>query len=331
MSQVAPGHVTERSDTVAPVDGSGGAILGRSLTQIFWHRFRRDKAALAGVVFIVLLVVLAVGSPFVARVIAHHGPNQIHDELRNDIGLPAIGPSGNYWFGVDTLGRDVFVRTVYGARTSLTVALIATGLSVVIGVLLGTMAGFLGGWVDTAVSRTIDIVLSLPILLFAIGIAASCSITVTGCLGGLIQPGISLVAAIIALFSWPYIGRIVRGQVLSLRSKEFVEASRALGSSSPRIMFREILPNTFAPIIVYTTLIIPNNILFESALSFLGVGIPQTTPSWGRMIADATGNQLYLVAWWMLAFPGLALILTTLSFNLVGDGLRDALDPRLGR
>jgi ABC-type dipeptide/oligopeptide/nickel transport system permease subunit len=180
------------------------------------------------------------------------------------------------------------------------------------------------------VSRIVDIVLSLPILLLAIGIGAACSITARGCLAGLIQPGVSLVVAIIALFNWPYIGRIVRGQVLTLRQKEFVEAARSQGFTNAGIMFREILPNLAAPIIVYTTLIIPSNILFEAALSYLGVGIPQSTPSWGRMISDAASNQLYTAAWWMLLAPGVALVLTTLSFNLVGDGLRDALDPRMG-
>jgi peptide/nickel transport system permease protein len=171
-------------------------------------------------------------------------------------------------------------------------------------------------------------VLSLPVLLLSIGIAATCSVTAEGCLGGLIEPGVTLVTFIIALFTWPYIARIVRGQVLSIREKEFIESARSLGSGSVRIMFREILPNLAAPLIVYSTLIIPSNILFEASLSFLGVGIPPDTPSWGRMISDASGGQLYTVAWWMLLFPGMALVLTTLAFNLVGDGLRDALDPR---
>jgi peptide/nickel transport system permease protein len=203
-------------------------------------------------------------------------------------------------------------------------------VAVSIGTVLGTLAGFFGGKVDTVVSRAIDVVLSLPVLLLAVGMAAVCGITKDGCLGGLIQPGVPLVVVIIALFTWPYIGRIVRGQVLTLREKEFVEAARAQGATNSRIMFREILPNVFAPIIVYTTLIIPNNILFEASLSFLGVGIPSSTPSWGRMIADATEGQLYTAAWWMLVAPGVALVLTTLAFNLVGDGLRDALDPRTG-
>jgi peptide/nickel transport system permease protein len=262
--------------------------------------------------------------------VAHRGPNEINTNLTDAIGLPKIGPSHEYWFGVDKAGRDVFVRTVYGARTSLTVALIATTLAVTLGVVLGTLAGFFGGKVDTLVSRAIDVVLSLPILLLAIGLAAACSITAKGCLNGLVQPGVPLVVEIIALFSWPYIARIVRGQVLTLREKEFVEAARSQGASDSRIMFREILPNVVAPIIVYTTLIIPNNILFEASLSFLGVGIPPSTPSWGRMISDATEAQLYTAAWWMLLAPGLGLVLTTLAFNLVGDGLRDAFDPRMG-
>jgi peptide/nickel transport system permease protein len=306
------------------------AVIGRSPWELFWRRFRKDKVALVGLGFIVLLIVLAITAPLIARFVVHHGPNEINQDLTNELGLPGVGPSGDYWFGVDTLGRDVFVRTIYGARTSLTVAFFATGLAVSIGIIMGTVAGFFGGWVDTGVSRAIDIVLSLPILLLAIGIAAACSITAEGCLGGLIQPGITLVVTIVALFQWPYIGRVVRGQVLSIREKEFIEASRSLGFTNSGIMFREILPNLAAPVIVLTTLIIPANILIEASLSFLGVGIPPTTPSWGRMIAEAASGQLYTVAWWMLLFPGLALVLTTLSFNLVGDGLRDALDPRMG-
>jgi peptide/nickel transport system permease protein len=174
-----------------------------------------------------------------------------------------------------------------------------------------------------------DIVLSMPLLLFAIGIVASCSTTIQGCAGGLIKPGLPIVIFVIALFSWPYIGRIVRGNTLSLAQKEFVEASRSLGASNLRIMFREIFPNLVAPILVYASLIIPSNIIFEASLSFLGLGVPQQTPSWGRELSDAA--QIFQVAWWMMVFPGLFLFLTTLSFNLLGDGLRDALDPRSER
>jgi peptide/nickel transport system permease protein len=193
-------------------------------------------------------------------------------------------------------------------------------------VILGLTAGFYGGKVDTVVSRLIDIVLSLPVLLLALGLAAACSLSRSGCLGGLIRPGIVLVSYIIGLFTWPYIARIVRGQVLSLREKEFIEAARSLGSGNRRIVFREVLPNVVAPIIVYTTLIIPANILFEASLSFLGVGVQPPTPSWGAMIAEAT--NIFDIAWWFMLAPGIALVLTVLAFNLVGDGLQDALNPK---
>ncbi|MGZ4119723.1 MAG: ABC transporter permease [Actinomycetota bacterium] len=299
-------------------------IKGRTPWELFWMRFRKDRAALFGVGVILFLIVIAFTAPLIARYIAHHGPNQLfQDQMTTDIGLPK-GPNSHFWFGGDQNGRDVFVRTMYGARTSLEVAIIATSIAAVIGITLGIVAGFFRGWVDTTISRVIDIVLSMPLLLFAIGISASCSIG--GCLHGIINPGLGLIIAIVALFSWTPMARIMRGQTLSIREREFIDASRASGASAPRIMFREILPNLIAPIIIYATLIIPSNILFEAYLSYLGLGIPQTIPSWGRMISDA---QRYLqVAWWMMLFPGMFLFMTTLAFNLVGDGLRDALDPR---
>ncbi len=220
------------------------------------------------------------------------------------------------------------MRVIYGARTSLTIAVLATGISVVIGVVLGLLSGFYRGKVDTFISRLTDVVLSLPVLLLALGLVSACGLSKDGCMYGLLSPGLMLVSIVIGLFSWPYISRIVRGQVLSLREKEFVEASRSLGASNWRIVFREILPNVAAPIIVYATLIIPNNVLFEASLSFLGVGVPQETPSWGRQLSEASKN---IESWWLMLFPGLFLLMTTLAFNLVGDGLRDALDPRDSR
>jgi len=327
LSQVTDEEVVEATQELGGAEPSS-SIIGRTPWQIFWTRFRRDKVALVALGFIVLLGIAALAAPLIADLVGH-GPNELFAaETLDEIGLPTVGPSAEFWFGVDTSGRDVFVRTVYGARTSLTVALLATGIAVTVGVILGSLAGFHGRWVDTLISRAMDLMLSLPVLLFSIGIAATCSITAEGCLGGLVEPGISLVTGIIALFTWPYIGRIVRGQVLTIRNKEFIESARSIGAGSRRILFRDVLPNLAAPIIVYGTLIIPSNILFEAALSFLSVGIPPSTPSWGRMISDAANGQLYTVAWWMLFFPGIALVLTTLAFNLVGDGLRDALDPR---
>lgn len=330
MSQVTSSEPTTEPDLLGAPDVPA-AIVGRTPWQLFWTRFRRDKVAIAGAIFILLLVLGALLAPVFAAHIAHHGPNELNSKLTDEFSIPIVGPSGAYWGGVDTLGRDIFVRTLYGARTSLEVAILATIISVVVGVALGLMAGFYGGKVDTLISRIVDIVLSLPVLLLAIGISAACSTDVNGCLGGLIQPGKGLVTFIIALFGWPYMTRIVRGQTLSYREREFIDAARATGYGNAHIMFREILPNLVAPIIVYTTLLIPTNIIFEASLSFLGVGIPPTTPSWGRMISEATEGQLYIYAWWMLFFPGMCLVLTTLAFNLLGDGLRDALDPRAGR
>jgi peptide/nickel transport system permease protein len=299
-------------------------VLGRSPWELFWRRFRRDKFAMAGLVIVVLMIAFALMAPLISSWTGH-GPNQVFLDRLDSFGIPT-GPQSGFWMGLDTAGRDLFVRVAYGARTSLIIAFFATGLATVIGVVLGLLAGFYRGKVDTVISRTVDVWLSLPVLLLALGLAAACGLQ--PCLGGLIKPGLLVVSLIIGLFSWPYICRIVRGQILSLREKEFTEAARALGSNNWQIMFRELLPNVAAPIIVYTTLIIPNNILFEAALSFLGVGVPQETPSWGRMLADASG--IFTVAWWMMFFPGLFLFLTTLAFNLVGDGLRDALDPRTG-
>jgi ABC-type dipeptide/oligopeptide/nickel transport system permease subunit len=218
-------------------------------------------------------------------------------------------------------------RVIYGTRVALEVGILGTAVATLIGVVIGTLAGFYRGWVDTLLSRLIDVVLSIPILLLGLGIGAACA--VRGCLGGTIQPGLGLVIFLIALANWTYIARIVRGLVLSLREREFVQASRALGASDARIMFREILPNLVAPIIVYSTLLIPLNILFEAALSFLGVGIRPPTASWGQMIAAAT--PIFNTAWWYMTFPGLALLLTVLAFNLLGDGLQDALNPRTAR
>jgi peptide/nickel transport system permease protein len=321
MATVAP----EIHDVGPPAEPQS-VVVGLSPRQLFWTRFKQDKAAVAGLIIIAVLILLALTAPIIARIVGH-GPNDLFQrEMTDSFGVPK-GPNADFWFGADQAGRDVFVRAIYGARTSLMVGLVATGIAVFFGTIVGILAGYFGGKIDTAISRTIDVVLSMPILLFAIGIVAACG--TTGCLNGLIEPGLSLVIFVIALFSWPYIARIVRGNTLSIREKEFIEASRSLGAGNGRIMFREVLPNLVAPIVVYSTLLIPTNILFEAALSFLGLGVPQRTPSWGGMLSDAV--QYFRFAWWLMFFPGIFLILTTLSFNLLGDGLRDALDPRSNR
>lgn len=307
------------------------AVAARTPLHLFWRRLRRDKVALCAMGFIVSLVLIAIFAPLIVKLFGLPGPNQLDKRTLDSFGLPT-GPSSKHPFGVDGIGRDVFARTVYGTRVSLEVAIVATALSVSIGVIAGMFAGFYRGWVDTAISRGIDVLLAFPILLLAIGIASACSFGRggrSGCLGGLVKPGLALVVFVIAFVNWTYIARIVRGQVLSLREKEFVEAARSLGASKTRIIFREILPNLVAPIIVYATLIIPQNILFEAALSFLGVGVQPPQASWGKMIAEAQGS--FDTAWWFMVFPGVALVLTVLAFNLIGDGLSDALDARSDR
>jgi len=309
-------------DPAAAATGSAGA-LARTPLQLFWRRLRSDRLALIALGFVVLLVLVAVAAPLVVQIAGVPGPNVLDPNATNAFGAP-LGPSAGHPFGVDQLGRDVFARVVYGARASLEVGLLGTALATLIGTVVGLLAGFHGGWVDTLLSRTIDVVLCFPVLLLGLGLGAACD--VHGCAAGAIQPGVPTIIAIVALVNWTYIARIVRGQVLALRERDFVLAARSLGASNTRILTREILPNLLAPVIVYSSLLIPQNILLEAALSFLGVGVRPPTASWGQMLADAT--PIFTTAWWYMVFPGLALLFTVLAFNLLGDGLQDALNPR---
>ena len=304
----------------------GGDIAGRTPWQLFWRRLRQDRVALASLGFIVFLIFVAFAAPLIVDVLGLPGPNVQNLNLTDSFGSP-LGPSAAHPFGVDPLGQDVMSRVIYGTRVSLEVGILGTAISTFIGVVVGTVAGFYRGWVDTLLSRAMDVFLSIPILLLGLGIGSACA--VKGCAKGLIEPGLGVIIFLIALTTWPFIGRIVRGLVLSLREREFVEASIALGASDVRIMFREILPNLAAPIIVYASLQIPFNILIEAALSYLGVGIRPPTASWGQMVAAAT--PIFNTAWWYMVFPGTALLATVLAFNLLGDGLRDALNPRSAR
>lgn len=327
--------LVEEAPTESSFELESGQIVARSPMQLFWRRFRSDRVAMVSMVFIVILIIVAIFAGPIVSLIGVSGPNTPNNNCPgsasqcalNIFGQPT-GPSSVHPFGVDELGRDILARVIYGARVSLEVAFIATGIAVVIGVMIGTIAGYFRGWVDSLLSRLMDVVLAFPVLLFAIGLASACALG-RGCLGGLITPGQVTLIVVIALASWPYIGRIIRGQVLSIREKEFIEAARSLGASDVRIMRREILPNLVAPIIVYTSLFLPINVLLEAALSFLGVGVQPPTASWGEMIADA--SSIFNTAWWYMVFPGAALVLTVLAFNLVGDGLQDALNPRTGR
>ena len=294
------------------------SIEAKTPARLALRRLRGDPLAMASIGFLLVLCLVALAAPLIVGLIAHPPNDTSHyQQTTTAIGTPK-GPNLGlrFFFGADQFGRDLFSRVLYGARVSLLVGVLATGVAVVIGVTVGLLAGYHRGWVDTLLSRLVDMLLSIPFLLLALALVA------------VLRPSLWIVVLVISLTTWTYLARIIRAQVLSLREREFVEAARCLGASDLRIMVLEILPNLAGPIIVYGTLAIPTNILFEAYLSFLGLGPPPPTATWGQMLADANG--FYQVAWWMVVFPGLALLATTLAFNLLGDSLRDALDPGSG-
>jgi peptide/nickel transport system permease protein len=289
---------------------AGGPATQRRPSRLVLSRLLHDRVAIASAAAIVLVALLAICAPLIARATGH-GPNEqdlIHG-LTPD-GLPKP-PSWTYLFGTDDLGRDVLVRVAYGAQVSLLVGVVATGLAILVGVAIGLLAGWYGGIADTLLGRLMDVVLSLPYLILAIALVA------------LVGRSLWISIGVIAFFSWAAVARVVRGQALSLKEREFVEAARSLGAGDARIMFSEILPNVVGPVLVYATLLIPAAIVFESTLSFLGLGIVPPTATWGNMLAESL--QWYQVAWWFVVFPGAALLVTTLAFNLLGDAVRDAL------
>lgn len=340
----APSHAPESAEQPDAVHVAARARTGhgdsdnRSLRQIAWQRLRKDKVAMVSGVVVALLILAAIFAPLLAKWFGH-SPTQFHQDLIDpmrrvpyldpdnpDAGVdPWGGISSDHLLGVEpTTGRDLFSRILYGAQISLLVAFLATLLCVALGTILGILAGYLGGWVDTVISRTMDIFLAFPLVLFAIALVGVIPEGVLGLSGNGLRIGV--IVFIIGFFNWPYIARIVRGQTLSLREREFIEAARSLGASNRHILLKEILPNLITPIIVYATLLIPTNILFEAALSFLGVGINPPTPSWGKMLDEAV--PFYQTAPYFIVFPGLAIFVTVLAFNLFGDGLRDAFDPK---
>ena len=324
--------------------GEHGAVRARGYWEGVFMRFRRDKFAIGGGIYIVLVILIGfVGAPIAAHFLGH-GPNdQFSGGLDPKTILP-VGPLtevstqpypgavGNFQhtffvLGADgQLGRDEFLRLLYGAQTSLEVAIGATLMAMVVGVLMGALAGFYSGVTDTVISRITEIVMAFPVLLFVIALASTAGERLNGVTLGFLSPGVVTLIFVLGIFGWFYPARIVRAQVLSLREKEFVEAARMIGTNDWKIIRSHILPHLVAPIIVYSTLVVASNILAEAGLSFLGLGIQQPTASWGNLLS--TAPDYYLTQPWLMVWPGIAVLLATLAFNLLGDGLRDAFDPR---
>jgi len=292
-------------------------IEGRSQWQLTWRRLRHDKMAVASMFVILLVGAAALLAPLVATWTGHPPNLPFPNTGTNAFGNP-VGPGTHgFLLGTDNLGRDLLVRILYGARISLFVGLLTTAIAAVGGVSIGLVSGYFGGFVDTLLARFIDAVLSFPVIITALALAA------------VLGPSLQIVIGVIAFFSWAGIARIVRGQTLSLKEKEYIEAARSIGASPWRIMFVDIVPNLLGPVLVLATLYIPTAVSFEATLSFLGIGIPLPTASWGNILNVA--NSYYQVAWWYVVFPAGALLATTLAFNLLGDGIRDAMDPRTER
>lgn len=302
------------------------AIEGRSLGQIAWMRLRRDKVAMGGGIVVLFLLVVAIVGPHLVQ-----NPDIYHIQLIDPTYQSPTGSFGGvsmaHPLGVEPgTGRDLLARIVVGAQYSLLIAFLATALSVILGTLFGVVAGYFGGWIDSIIARTMDVFLAFPLLLFALALANVIPFSAFGLSGNTLR--IFVMVFVIGFFNWPYMGRIIRGQTLSLREREFVDAARSLGARGPYILFRELLPNLVAPILVYSTLLIPSNILFEAALDYLGVGLYLPTPTWGQMLSSAVTNQYWSLDPWYMLVPGLTIFITVMAFNLFGDGLRDALDPK---
>lgn len=289
-------------------------IKAKSSARLTMTRLLRDPACVASAIVIISISLVAIFAPAIAEWAGHGPTEQFRETGLSSSGIP-VGPNGEFLFGTDQLGRDFFVRLAYGARISLIVGVAASLVASFIGVLIGATAGFFGGKVDAFLSRFIDLVLSVPFLLVAIALVA------------VLGPSLGLSISVIVFFSWAGLARVIRGQVIAIREREYIESARSLGESRRSMIFHDVLPNLIVPIIVYTTLGIPAAIVFEATLSFLGLGIVPPTPSWGNMLADAAKGSMYLVAPWMVLVPGLALLALTLAFNLLGDGLSDATDP----
>jgi peptide/nickel transport system permease protein len=322
-----------------PELGELAEIRARGYWEQVWLRFKRDRIAIASGIFVIFLIlVAAVGGPLAKHFIGH-GPNDLFIGYGGtDTDLLPVGPwthvqaldgSGTQIFVLgasDSLGRDEFMRLLYGARVSLEVAIISTLLVMALGTLTGAIAGYFRGVTDTVISRVIEITMAFPALLLIIAMASTIGDQLNGVTLGIFGNGVVTLILIFTVFGWFYPARVMRAQVLSLREKEFVEAARMVGAGDWRIIRSHVLPHLVAPIVVFSTLLVASYILAEAGLSFLGVGIPLPTASWGNLLAEAP--KYYQQVPWLMVWPGLAVLMTTLAFNLLGDGLRDAFDPR---
>jgi ABC-type dipeptide/oligopeptide/nickel transport system permease subunit len=335
---MAAGIALEAEGEIGVFEGGGGDVKARGYWEQVWRRFKRDHVAIASIFFLVFLVLAVYPGAWIAERLIGHGPNDIFPDGIDD-GLLPVGPMSRVTdfetgetqllvLGADsTLGRDLFLRLLYGGRVSLQVAVFSTVFAMMIGVTLGAMAGYFRGWIDTLVSRLTEITMAFPALLFVIALANTVGTRLNGItFGGLFAPGVVTLIMVFTLFGWYYPARIIRSKVLSLREKEFVEAAMMTGASDWRIIRSHLLPHLVAPIIVYSTLVVAGYVLGEAALSFLGVGIQLPTASWGNLLS--TAPEFYTTNPLLMVWPGIAVVLTTLAFNLLGDGLRDAFDPR---
>jgi peptide/nickel transport system permease protein len=317
-------------------DVGTGAVEARGYWENAFRRLRKDRLAIVSAVVIVLFVLIAfIGAPLAQRWVGHSPNDLVSGGVDNFVPVGPLstvsdghGGQTHLLLGAsDLVGRDEFLRLLAGAQVSLEVGILSTVLGLALGVVLGLLAGFYGGFADTIVSRLTEIVMAFPLLLFLIAISATLGDRLDNItFGGILNPGVFALTTVIGLFTWFYPARIIRSQVLSLREKEFIEAARMVGSSNFRIMRSHLLPHLVGTIIVYGTLSVAINVLLESTLSFLGVGLPAPNASWGNMLDEAV--QFYTIQPWLIVWPGLALLVLTLAFNLLGDGLRDALDPR---